>query len=309
MDVQYAQHDSRSQPLVALIVLNHERRELLLESLCAARATTYSPCRLVVVDNGSTDGSADAVECEFPDIIVLRSPTNAGVAGGRNIGAKWVLGNLDAQFVLFLDNDSLVEPDTLAQLIRPALEDRNIGLVAPKAYRHKGDDRLLSAGGLRFNPYTGVLDDFASGEPDQGQHDQPRDIQACPGFAFLVRREVFERIGFFDEHFNPYGWEDADFSLRAAKAGFRNVYAPRAVVYHLGGRIGRGPVANYEYHKARSMLYFMRRHTTFVQWISFLVMLPFRAVVRVAKELMSGRFNVVSEWMHGVRPSRHGDRR
>jgi GT2 family glycosyltransferase len=80
MDVQYAQHDSRSQPLVALIVLNHERRELLLESLRAARATTYSPCRLVVVDNGSTDGSADAVECEFPDIIVLRSPTNAGIS-------------------------------------------------------------------------------------------------------------------------------------------------------------------------------------------------------------------------------------
>lgn len=294
------QPDSHAQPAVALIVLNHQRRDMLMRCLQAACATTHAPCQIVVVDNGSTDGSADAAEGAFPNVIVLRNLVNAGVAGGRNIGARWVLSHLDVGFLMFLDNDSLLEPDAVGELVRGAAADDTIGLVAPKAYRNPNDDRLLSAGGLRFNPYTGVLEDVASGEVDRGQHDEPKDIQACPGFAFLVRREVFDRIGLFDERFNPYGWEDADFSMRAADAGFRNVYVPGAIVYHLGGRIGRGPVPDYEFHKARSMLYFVRRHSTRLQWIVFLAILPFRALLRIVKELMQGRFGLVRTWIRGI---------
>jgi len=242
------------------------------------------------------------VEGKYPLATVLRNQHNRGVAGGRNVGARWVLENLDAEFVIFLDNDSLIEPSTVQRMVSRASEDPRIGLVAPKAYRTKGDGRLLSAGGLRFNAYTGVLVDYASGEVDQGQHDQPRYIQACPGFAFLVRREVFDAIGFFDEYFNPYGWEDADFSLRAGYAGYRSAFAPLAVVYHLGGRVGRGPISDYEFHKARSMFYFMRRHTSLVQWVTFLALLPFRAVGRVIQELSRGNFRTVATWLTGIRP-------
>lgn len=298
--------DSQPPPAAALIVLNLQRRDMLLECLRAASATRYSSCHIVVVDNGSTDGSADAAEAACPDAVVLRNPYNAGVAGGRNIGARWVLSHLDVSFLIFIDNDSLVEPNTVGELVSRAAEDDTIGLVAPKAYRKPGDNRLLSAGGLRFSPYTGVLEDVASGEPDRGQHDFPKDIQACPGFAFLVRRSVFRRIGYFDERFNPYGWEDADFSLRAAEAGFRNVYAPSAIVYHLGGSIGRGPVADYEYHKARSMLYFVRRHSTSFQWVVFLAILPVRVLLRVAKELIRGRFDIVRIWTRGLRSFARG---
>jgi GT2 family glycosyltransferase len=293
-----------AMPAVALVVLNYQRRALLLDCLAAASASTHARVHVVVVDNGSSDGSADAVEREFPEATVIRSPDNKGVAGGRNLGARWVLENLGAEFLVFIDNDTMLEPEAVGELARAAGEDATIGLVAPKAFRRKGDRRLLSAGGLRFNPYTGSIGDLASGELDDGRFDDPRDIQACPGFAFLVRREVFARIGFFDEHFNPYGWEDGDFSLRAGRAGYRLVYAPRAVVYHLGGRIGRGAVTEYEYHKARSMLYFMRRHTTRVQWLCFLLLLPCRVLLRVVTELAHGRFSVVGAWLGSLKSSK-----
>ena len=134
-------------------------------------------------------------------------------------------------------------------------------------------------------------------EIDRGQYDLPRDVQACAGYAFLVRRAVFRRIGLFDETFNPYGWEDVDFSLRAAEAGFRIVYAPRSVVYHAGGRVGRGIVELYERHKARNMLYFVRRHTTMLQWCCFLGILPFRAFVRIVREVARGNGGVVWTWI------------
>lgn len=293
--------ESGPQPAVALIVLSYQRKALLLTCLESATASRYRPCHIVVVDNGSTDGSADAVELSFPGVTVLRSKENRGVAGGRNFGAHWVFDNLDAAFLVFIDDDTLIEPDTVGEMVDAIRGHREIGLISPKAYRRRGDQQLLSAGGLQFNPYTGTLNDVASGELDRGQYESIRDIQACPGFAFLVRREVFDSIGLFDEHFNPYGWEDADFSLRAGEAGYRLVYAHRAIVYHLGGRVGRGPIEKYEYHKARSMFYFVRRHTNRVQWVCFLLVLPCRSLARIGSELLRGRFNVVRMWLSSLR--------
>jgi GT2 family glycosyltransferase len=286
---------------VALIVLNHNGKDLLLDCLGHLQAVDYDATCTVVVDNGSVDGSAKAVESQYPQVHLVRSASNTGVAGGRNIGIRWVRAHLNAVYVIFLDNDTRVEPGAVRELLAAASQDPKIGMVAPKAFRRKGDRVLLSAGGMHFNPYTGTLRDVASGEPDHGQHERSRDVQACPGFAFLVRPDVFDRIGLFDEIFNPYGWEDVDFSLRAARAGFRIVYAPKAVVYHSGGREGRGIVRLYEKNKARNMFYFVRRHTTTLQWLCFLSLLPVRIVLRALREVARGHSGVLLAWLSGFR--------
>ena len=145
--------------------------------------------------------------------------------------------HLQAEYLLFLDNDTQMNPTPCANSSRRLTGMRG-SVCRPKGVPEKGDSRLLSAGGMNFNPYTGGLRDVAGGDIDRGQYDRSRDVQAGPGFAFLVRRAVYQKIGLFDETFNPYGWEDVDFSLRAGEAGFRIVYAPKAVVYHSGGRVG-----------------------------------------------------------------------
>lgn len=286
---------------VAIVVLNHNGHNLLLECLRSIMASTYQVLQIVVVDNGSKDGSVEAVHCLFPAVNVVCNSYNAGVAGGRNTGIKWINANLVAEHIIFVDNDTQVEPDTVGALIEAANQHPSIGMVAPKAFRKRGDRMLLSAGGMHFNPYTGTLRDVASGEYDAGQYEQMREIQACPGFAFLVRAAVFRKIGGFDDNFNPYGWEDVDLSLRAIKAGFRIVYTPRAVVYHAGGRSGRGIISLYERHKAKNMFYFIRRHTTPWQWLCCLCLLPFRALARIIKEILTGNARIVRTWLLAVR--------
>ncbi|MCZ6657672.1 MAG: glycosyltransferase family 2 protein [Gammaproteobacteria bacterium] len=293
----------QSRHVVALIVLNHNRKQMLLECLRHAEASSYEALHIVMVDNGSTDGSVEAVESFHPKVRVVRNTVNVGVAGGRNTGIRWVKEHLNVRYVVFIDNDTLLDRDAIAQLVAAVRDDDRIGLAAPKAYRSKENKMLVSAGGMHFNPYTGVVRDVASGRMDRGQYNRSKEIQACPGFAFLVRCEVFPRVGYFDETFNPYGWEDIDFSLRARRAGFRIAYAPAAIIYHTGGRAGRGVVSLYEHHKARNMLYFIKRHTTMLQWIVFLCVLPIRTLVRITREIGSGNGGVVLTWLNSLRKS------
>lgn len=297
-------HQPGVRAAVAIVVLNHNGKELLLQCLQCIEAIDYLPFSVVVVDNGSTDGSAEEVRRRYPDTHLVPVGYNAGVSGGRNLGIRYVERHLKTEYILFLDNDTQIEPDAVCEFVEAAERDKQIGLVAPKAFRNKGDSRLLSAGGMAFNPYTGALRDVAGGEIDCGQYNQSRDVQAGPGFAFLVRSSVFRKIGLFDETFNPYGWEDVDFSLRAGRAGFRIVYAPKAVVYHAGGRVGRGIIRHYERNKARNMLYFVRRHTSIPQWVCFLCIFPILVISRVMKEILSGNGRVVLEWfksLHGAK--------
>ncbi len=287
------------RPAVSVVVLSHNGREMLLQCLRSVEASDYRPLSIVVVDNGSTDGTAEAVSTLHPAVLLVSVGCNSGVSGGRNAGIRYVEERLKPEFVLFLDNDTQIEPDTIRELAEAAGDDPGIGIAAPKAFRRKGDLRLLSAGGMSFNPCTGMLRDVATGEVDGGRCEMARDVQAGPGFALFVRTSVYREIGLFDETFNPYGWEDVDFSLRAGKAGFRVVYAPKAVVYHAGGRAGRGTILHYERHKARNMFYFVRRHTTMPQWICFLCIFPVLAAARVFREFMNGNWRVVLEWMRG----------
>ncbi len=282
---------------VAIVVLNHNGKDLLLKCLRCLMMTNYGIIKIVVVDNGSSDGSVEAVERFFPSVKVISNSHNAGVAGGRNIGLNWIRANIAPTYIIFLDNDTQVEPAAVGSLIEVADRDPSIGLVAPKAFHQRGDRQLLSAGGMHFNPYTGCLRDVATGECDRGQYEKIREIQACPGFAFLVRTTVFDKIKGFDDNFNPYGWEDVDLSLRASQAGYRILYAPNSVVYHAGGRSGRGISSFYERHKAKNMFYFVKQHTTSWQWLCFLYLLPLRALVRIMKEILTGNANLVLTWL------------
>ena len=289
--------------LVAIVVLNHNGRDLLLGCLRAVAALRWHRLVTVVVDNGSSDGSAAAVASQFPAVAVFCQPHNLGVSGGRNAGLAWVLERHRPRFVLFIDNDTLLDPDSVGAFVAAARQGADIAVVAGKAYRRPGDRTLISAGGMQFNPYLGAAWDVGAEEQDTGRYDRPHDIQACPGFAFFVRTDVFKEIGTFDEALNPYGWEDVEFSLRVRATGHRLVYTPEAVVYHLGGRAGRGPIRSYERHKVRNMLRVLRRHATVPQLFCFGLLLPMRATYRIGRELAGGNWRVVAAWMSGLTKS------
>jgi GT2 family glycosyltransferase len=264
---------------VAVLVLSHNKREATLRCLASVARLRYRPVEIVVVDNGSSDGTPDAIEVAHPGVRMVRSAVNLGAAGGRNHGLRWIADRLAYDYVLFLDDDATVNEPALDALVCALSADPGIGLATPKAYRTGSPGVLASAGGLRVRLARASIADIGAGEVDRGQYDEPRDVDACAGFAFLARREVLESVGGFDEAYNPYGWEEVDLSLRVRRAGYRIRYAPLAVVEHAGGTPGRGyRVPAYERRRFANFVRLVRQHASPLEWAALVVAVPIRLV-------------------------------
>jgi GT2 family glycosyltransferase len=273
---------------LAIVVLSHNKREQLLRCLESVGRLRYGPRETVVVDNASSDGSADAVASAYPGVHLLRSLVNHGAAGGRNLGIRWVNDHLEYDHLLFLDDDTVVDEALAGALVAAMRSDPHAGLVTPKAYRMGAGDVIASAGGMKVRLGLGNVIEIGIGERDRGQFAESTTVDSCVGFAVLARRDALNRCGGFDERYNPYGWEEVDLSLRMREAGFTIRYEPGAVCWHAGGTPGRGHrVLVYEQSKIANYYRLMRRHATLAEWCSFLLILPFRAFRLLAGQLVS----------------------
>jgi GT2 family glycosyltransferase len=273
--------------LLVVIVLSFNKRAHTLRCLQTVQRLQYQPREVIVVDNGSSDGSPEAVERQYPEVHLLRSPVNQGAAGGRNLGLRWAGDHLPYTYILFLDDDSWVDERLANELVAAMQADPTMGLATPKAYR--SESRLIaSAGGMRVRLGRGSITDIGAGALDTGQFDRPTPVDSCVGFAVLARREALERCGGFDERYNPYGWEEVDLSLRMREAGYIIRYVPTAVCWHAGGTPGRGHrVRRYEQGKISNYLRLMVRHATLREWLGFLAVLPLRIPMLLAAQFRS----------------------
>lgn len=288
---------TQTDNLVVIIILNWNKRDEALQCLKNVFQLDYHPYEVVLVDNGSTDDSTEFISKTFPQVHLVKSPHNLGVAGGRNLGLEYALKQFSSKALLFLDNDILMNKDCLSKLVKSIDSDAKAGIATPKAYRMSTPKIIASAGGLGINFYTGTIYDIGGGEIDGGQYDEPRDVPSCAGFTFLVRSGVFSRIKGFDNDFNPYGWEDVDFSIRARKAGFSILYEPKAVVYHKGGKIERGgALPEYERYKAKHFFTLIKKHANLIQKISLACVLPLRVLILVVQNVFHGNIKII--WSH-----------
>ena len=283
---------------VGVVVLSYNKKDELLLALKSIYASDYRNISVVIVDNNSSDGSADAVARSHPDTPLIRNPENLGVSRGRNLGWRYANEHFEFDYVTFIDDDSEVAIDYFTQMVAVYREHPEVGLVAARSYAAKDSDVLCSVG-LSINLYTGLVHDIGAGRRDEGQYNSPSYRDACPGFAFSVRRALFDQLGGFDEHYSPYGWEDADFCLRAKNAGYKVCYAPDAIVIHKGTRIGRGPNAVYERSKMKHYSYLLRQHTNFLQKCTCAVCIPLRGLYVIGKMVSKGHARVVFSQLRG----------
>lgn len=210
--------------MVSVVVVNWNGRERLARCLPAVRRQTYRPFEILVVDNGSADGSAQLVAAEFPDVRLLRSPRNLGFAGGTNLGIRAARG----EYVATLNNDAEPEPAWLAEMVRAAESSPRVGMVAAKMLLLRRPDVIDSAGFCLDR--AGIAWDRRSGEADRGPEPLGGPVGPCAGAA-LYRRAMLEEVGLFDEDFFLY-LEDVDLGWRARLAAWECAYAPAARVYH-----------------------------------------------------------------------------
>jgi GT2 family glycosyltransferase len=247
------------------IVVNWNGGDQNLACLESLLEQGLAPEHVVFVDNGSSDGSREAVERTHPRMVCLRNETNEGYGHANNRGIRHALEG-GAQTVFLVNNDVVVPPGTLAGLLRE-LEGAP-GIVGPRVLYRDPPDRVWCAGGLvtfRANLSTMI----GHGAPDGPQYAVTRTVDYVPGCALLASREVFERIGLLEGDYFAYH-EDLEFCWKAARAGFPvRVIGALAVHHDAHSSTGGGYNPRRKYMMAVNTVRFLRRHGTPGRWLSF----------------------------------------
>lgn len=255
------------KPSVAIIVLTWNGKELTLDCLDSLSHLTYENRTVYLVDNASVDGTAEAVRERFGDaVIMIRNKTNLGFSKGNNAGIEAALGN-GHDFVLLLNNDTVVDPSLITHLVDAMERSPGTGIAGPKIYYHTPSDHIWFAGGEVFL-WRGVARHIGIRDKDTGQYNEEREVDYITGCALMARRAVFERIGMLDHSYRAY-FEDTDFCMRARRSGFGIRYVPGAVVWHkisqsTGGQVSRRKIAV----KLRSTLRFFGRYARPWHWLT-----------------------------------------
>ena len=216
---------------VAVIIPTWNGRELL-DGALASLAGQSLPPEAIVVDNGSTDGTTAHVRERWPEASLVALAANRGFAAAVNAG----VAASSSEYVALLNNDMELEPAWLAELVAALDADPGAGSASSKLRMLREPGRLDGAGDLVT--WYGATWRRGHGEPDQGQYDAPGVVASPCAGAALYRRRALEEVGEFDERFFAY-LEDADWGLRSQLAGWRCLWVPSAVAYHLGGATSR----------------------------------------------------------------------
>jgi GT2 family glycosyltransferase len=214
--------------LVSAVVVNRSRVDLLrpcLASLRAALADVDGGTELAVVDNASSDGSRDLVRDEFPEAKLVALPANRGFAGGVAAG----LSQTSGAWALLLNNDAVIEPEAIAELLAVGGAAPDIGSVACQM-RFARRPPVINSAGIEVDR-LGVAYDRLLGAPPSASEAEPVEVFGASAGAALYRRAMLDDVGGFDESFFLY-LEDADLSWRARMRGWRAIYAPAALVHH-----------------------------------------------------------------------------
>jgi GT2 family glycosyltransferase len=238
---------------------------------------------IFLVDNCSLlDPTFEFLEL-FPNINYYRLTPNRGYAGGNNYGLRKILEKGYA-YALVLNNDTIVQNDFLERLTAAFEDDNKVGLVVPKIKMFYYPNKLYHAGGY-FDRISGRAKLIGFMKEDGPKYCEKRDIGFANGCCMLVKREVFERVGLFDEAYFSYG-EDAEFSLRVKKAGYKLVYAPEAVIYHkVDLQAKKRESELYLFHIYRAYGKLFRKHTQseyrILQFLYFIMYLPYSIMKRL----------------------------
>jgi GT2 family glycosyltransferase len=274
-------------PPTYVIVLNWNGRDETLECLASLGHVTYPSMSVLVVDNGSSDGSQEAIRQKYPEVTLLETGSNLRFAGGNNVGIRFALGRGAEQIVL-LNNDTTVDPEFLGAMTAALQSWPGAGIVAPKILYSADPGHVWYAGG-EISFWTGTMRHRGIRQPDGERFDRPCETGYASGCCLMVTRTTVETIGLLDESYFMYS-EDADWSLRARQAGFRVLYEPRARVWHKVSVSAGGHLSAFKvWNKFLSNLRFFARYASWYHWLCFPWMNLVVNGIAAGRYLLAGR--------------------
>lgn len=242
------------QLTASVIIPNWNGVKLLGQCLDALRRQTFKDFEIIVVENGSTDGSVEFVKKNYPEVVLLEQETNLGFAGGVNVGLR----HSKVKYKILLNNDTAVDSGWLKALVETADKHNTAFAVVskileaskekqPKQYKIDSTGDQYSTWGMPFPR--------GRGEVDTGQFDSGEQVFAACGGSVLYRSNLLAKVGLFDEDFFAY-YEDVDISFRARLLGYTVLYEPKSVVYHaIGATSGGGLKPFTRFHSVKNAHY------------------------------------------------------
>jgi len=245
-----------SQPLVYIVILNTNRRDDTLACLKTLSKSTYSNLKIIVLDNKSSDDSVDAIHSAFPEIQIVDLTENLGYAGNNNVGIEEAIKR-GADWVLVLNEDTILDPDCLTELVKVGENDPKIGIVGPMVYHYDEPNIIQSAGGILGKYWQSRH--LGQNELDQGQFQVPHRVEWISGCAIMVRKTAIEQAGMLDANFFIY-WEETEWCIRIVRSGWQIIHVPQAKIWHKGVQRDYQPKPSFTYYGTRNHLLTLSKH-------------------------------------------------
>ena len=256
----------KKKPLVAIIVVNWNKKELTADCLRTLKMTDYKNFELILVDNGSTDGSIEYLMKIWPKMHIIKLDENYGYTTGTNIGWKYARKKLNADYICAMDNDIVtLQPEWLTLIVDELEKSPQRGI---------GSGKHLFPDGRLQTPYIGADKTY---KMDTGEYNHIKEVEAFVGPAIVIKKQVIEKVGYYDENFF-YGPNDLDYCHRARRAGFKLVYNGLSKSVHIGSASGRSPKKDWIFrYQSEGMMIYYFRHEPFPEKIH----MAFRQLIRV----------------------------
>lgn len=253
----------------AIVLVNWNSFVYTQQCILSLDQVTKKDFDIIVVDNGSEDGSGEKLLQQNPQIILIKSDTNLGFTGGNNLGLEYSLQR-GYQYSMLLNNDTEVAPDFLETLTDYMDKHPETGAIQPKIFYHH-DRTLLWDGGSYFNPVFGITYTSGLGKKPAQQHNIIKPVDWVTGCCFLTRNAILKETGLLAKNFFIY-YEDVDLSFRIKKLGYELTYHPEAVIYHIAGASNKKKTKGKEgfvnpvvhYLNFRNRIWLLKKYTPFI---------------------------------------------
>lgn len=261
---------------IGIIILNWNGRQDTLACLSSLRSLNVKKniqLIIYVVDNGSDECDPEIFKQEYPEIELIVNGNNSGFAEGNNIGIRQSIKD-DCQYIMLLNNDTVVSPDLVNEMLDVAKADETIGIVAPKIKFFDQPSKIQYAGG-KLNLKIGRTIHLGYGENDKGQYDYCRQTYFCTGACILLKTDMLKQIGLLAKSYFLYH-EDSELCLRAARAGYKLFYTGKVSILHKESPSSGGymnPISFY--YSTRNSFFLVKQYGSFAQRMYFLLYIVF----------------------------------
>ena len=278
----------KTHPLVSIITINYNESSVTMDMLESLKGLAYKNIEVLVVDNASPNDNPDIIKETFPEINLIKSKENLGFAGGNNLGVKAAKG----EFLLFINNDTIVPENFIEPLVETLENDHSIGMVSPKIKFHWDASLIQYAGYTPMNQWTIRNNSIGYHQKDDGEYDQPGETESIHGAAMMVPKRVVDDVGMMTEIYFLY-YEEHDWAEMIKRAGYKVYYQPQSHILHKES-LSTGKFSPLKtYYIARNRIVFARRN---FKPIPLFVSLLFQTFISIPKNTLT--FIVKRQFQH-----------